>query len=157
MDALKELASNGLWSLLTVVLIIGLVAYLIKKGVISFNGHGLSVGTAASEAKVRNMQQLFAHSLFESTLTDLPKECEYYRSRFIISKCLDEVERMIRENHITSDNVYIETEYTIIYSIVRKYSELDYFRTPEFEDYLHQLVEKLVKQLERIRKTYGES
>lgn len=148
--------SSGIPVLVTVLLILVGVFFAVKYGFISFQGKGLRVGTADSESKIRNMQQLFAHSLFESTLADLPKECEYYRSRFIISQCLDEVERMIRENHITSDDTYIETEYTILYSIVKKYSELEYFRTPQFEEYLHKLVEKLVKQLERIRKTYGE-
>ena len=101
------------------------------------------------------MQQLYAKSLFEGTVADLPKDCEYYHKRFVISQCLDEVERMIRENHITDDDIYIETEYQIIYSIILKHTTIDYFREDEFKTYLHDLIEKLVKQLVKIRKQYS--
>lgn len=155
MEALKTLANNGIWSLLTVVFIFLILCLLVKKGILNFKGHGLTLGTADSEAKIRNMQQLYAKSLFEGTVADLPKECEYYHKRFVISQCLDEVERMIRENHITDDDIYIETEYQIIYSIILKHTVIDYFREDEFKTYLHNLIEKLVKQLVKIRKQYS--
>lgn len=138
-----------------VVGLIGLLFYMVRNGILSFKGHGVSLGTADSEAKIRNMQQLYAKALFEGTISDLPKECEYYHKRFVISQCLDEVERMIRENHITDDDTYVETEYQIIYAIVLKYTTIDYFRKQEFKDYLYDLVSKLVKQLAKIRKQYS--
>lgn len=137
-----------------VVGLFGLLFYMVRKGILSFKGHGVSLGTADSEAKIRNMQQLYAKALFEGTISDLPKECEYYHKRFVISQCLDEVERMIRENHITDDDTYVETEYQIIYAIVLKYTTIEYFRKQEFKDYLYDLVSKLVKQLSKIRKQY---
>ena len=155
MEALKVLAGNGIWSLLTVVFVFLVLCLLVKKGILSFKGHGVTLGTADSESKIRNMQQLFSKSLFEGTVADLPKDCEYYHKRFVISQCLDEVERMIRENHITDDDTYIETEYQIIYSIVLKYTVIDYFREDEFKTYLHNLIEKLIKQLVKIRKQYS--
>lgn len=155
MEALSLLAGNGVWSLLTVVFIFIVLCIMIKKGILSFKGHGVSLGTADSEAKIRNMQQLYAKSLFEGTENDMPKDCETYHRKFVISQCLDEVERMIRENHITDDDTYIETEYQIIYSIVLKYTSIDYFRQEVFKKYLHDLVEKLIKQLVKIRKQYG--
>lgn len=138
-----------------VVGLFGLLFYMVRKGILSFKGHGVSLGTADSEAKIRNMQQLYAKALFEGTISDLPEECEYYHKRFVISQCLDEVERMIRENHITDDDTYVETEYQIIYAMVLKYTTIDYFRKQEFKDYLYDLVSKLVKQLSKIRKQYS--
>ena len=155
MEALKTLANNGIWSLLTVVFLFIVVCMMVKKGILSFKGHGVTLGTADSESKIRNMQQLYAKTLLEGTVADLPKECEYYHKCFVISQCLDEVERMIRENHITDDDTYIETEYQIIYSIVLKYTSIDYFREDEFKTYLRALIEKLVKQLVKIRKQYS--
>ena len=155
MEALAALASNGWMSLVTVLVIFGIICLMIKKGILSYNNHGLAVGTADSEAKIRNMQQLYAKALFEGTVSDLPKECEYYHKRFVISQCLDEVERMIRENHITDDDTYIETEYQIIYAIVLKYTTIEHFRKQEFKDYLKNLVSKLVVQLVKIRKQYS--
>lgn len=145
------------WFALTVLLVlIGLITYGVRKGVVSFNGHGLKVGqdAAAIESKIRNMQQVYAKALLGSTVADLPAECEKYHKLYVISECLDEVERMIRENHITSDETYIDTEYQIIYNIVLKETSIDFFRSQEFKDYLYDLITKLVKQLEKIRKTY---
>lgn len=156
MDFISSFAGkDGLPVLITVVAIILILMFAVKKGWVSFKGHGVSIGTADSEAKIRNMQQLYAKSLFEGTITCLPEECEYYHKRFVISQCLDEVERMIRENHITDDDTYVETEYQIIYAIVLKYTVLDYFRKQEFKDYLYDLIAKLIKQLVKIRKQYS--
>lgn len=156
MEALTALASNGWPSLATVIIIVILLLYAIKKGIISFNGKGLKVGKADSETKIRNMQQVYARSLFESTITAMPENCDYYHSRFVISQCLDEVERMIRENHITSDDCYIDTEFQIMYNIVILNTTMDYFRSEEFKEYLRSMICTLVKQLESIRKTYSE-
>lgn len=156
MEFLNSLAQNGVWSLATVILIFVIIVFLVKIGLISFNGHGLKVGqdAAAIESKVRNMQQVYAKALLSSTIADLPPECERYHKLFVIAECMDEVERMIRENHITSDETYIDTEYQIIYNIVLKETTIDYFRSAEFKEYLYNLITKLVKQLEKIRKTY---
>ena len=151
MEALTALAGNGIWSLLTVVFVFIVLSIMVKKGILSFKGHGVSLGTADSEAKIRNMQQLYAKALFEGTEGDMPKDCEMYHRKFVISQCLDEVERMIRENHITEDDTYIETEYQIIYSIVLKYTTIAYFKQDTFKEYLHNLVKQLVK----IRKQYS--
>lgn len=154
-DAITVLAKTPA-AIALVVGLVGLLFYMVKKGLFSFKGHGVSLGTADSEAKIRNMQQLYAKALFEGTVSCLPKECEYYHKRFVISQCLDEVERMIRENHITDDNTYVETEYQIIYAIVLKHTTIDYFREDEFKSYLRDLVENLVKQLVKIRKQYSQ-
>ena len=60
MEALKELANNGIWSLLTVVFVFIVLCIMVKKGILTFKGHGITLGTADSEAKIRNMQQLYA-------------------------------------------------------------------------------------------------
>lgn len=138
-----------------VVGLFGLLFYMVKKGMLSFKGKGVTVGGAESESKIRNMQQIYAKSLFESTIPDLPKDCDYYRIRYVISMCLDEVERMIRENHISYDDCYIETEFQILYNIVLMNTTMDYFRNDDFKKYLNDLITKLVKQLESIRKTYS--
>lgn len=154
-SAISTLGTN-IPALVFAGLFILLLIYAVKKGVISFKGHGLQVGnTADNEAKIRNMQLVYAKSLFESTANDMPQTCEFYHKMYVISQCLDEVERMIRENHISSDETYIETEFQIIYNIVLKYTTIDYFRADGFQVYLRNLITKLVRQLESIRKQYS--
>lgn len=66
MEALAALAGNGIWSLVAVIAIIVIFLIAIKKGILSFQGHGLSVGAAESEAKIRSMQQLYDKTLEEA-------------------------------------------------------------------------------------------
>lgn len=156
MEALNSLAQNGLWSLGTVVVIIIILVICVKRGLIGGNIKGIKIGNnAEAEIKIRSMQDLYSKSLLESTVSFLPETCEYYHKRFVIAECLDEVQRMIRENHITDDSVYIETEYSIVYNIVLKYTKDKYFKSEEFRAYLHGLMERLIKQLVKIRKQYS--
>ena len=48
-----------------------------------------------------------------------------------------------------------KNEFQVIYDIVILNTSTDYFRSDEFKKYLRDLIIKLVKQLESIRKTYG--
>ena len=155
MEWLSSFAAMDVFTMVILILAIVVLFVVIKKGLLSFSGHGLSIGVAEKEAKIRTMQQVYAKSLFESTIHSLPKECEYYHSRFVISQVLDEVERMIQQNHITTDEAYISTEQMIIYNTVLKYTELDYFRNDKFKDYLFDIVEECIKQLVKIRKQYS--
>ena len=155
MEWLASFSSVNVFTMVVVIAIIAFLFIVLRKGWFSFNGHGVSIGLAEKEAKIRTMQQVFAKSLFESTIHSLPTECEYYHSRFVISQVLDEVERMIQQNHITTDDAYVSTEQMIIYNIVLKYTTIDYFRSNEFKDYIFKLVEDCVKQLVRIRKQYS--
>lgn len=155
MEWLSAFSSVNVFTMVVVIAIIAFLFIVIRKGWFNFSGHGLSIGLAEKEAKIRTMQQVFAKSLFESTIHSLPTDCEYYHSRFVISQVLDEVERMIQQNHITTDDAYISTEQMIIYNIVLKYMTIDYFRKPEFKEYLYKLVEDCIKQLVKIRKQYS--
>ncbi len=156
MEALAALAGNGIWSLIAVIAIIVIFLIAIKKGLIGGSIKSVKIGNnAESEIKIRSMQDLYAKSLLESTISFLPETCEYFHKRFVIAECLDEAQRMIRENHITDDSVYIETEYSIIYNIVLKYTKDKYFQSEEFRAYLHGIVEKLIRQLVKIRKQYS--
>lgn len=155
MEWLASFSSVNVFTMVVVIAVIVFLFIVIRKGWLNFSGHGLNIGVAEKEAKIRTMQQVFAKSLFESTIHSLPTDCEYYHSRFVISQVLDEVERMIQQNHITTDDAYISTEQMIIYNIVLKYTTISYFRTQEFKDYINKLVEDCIKQLVKIRKQYS--
>ena len=140
--------------LLAFILIIG-----IKKGIISFNGHGLSVGIRENEAKIRRQQTEYLNMIADGTIRDLPKKFQegnsYYRSKYVISKFKDIFETAIMYNHITDDEEYISLKQEIAYSMIMKVTDDDYFRTPEFQKYLNELVEKIIKRFVKIRKTYN--
>ena len=95
----------------------------------------------------------------DGTIRDLPKKFQegnsYYRSKYVISKFKDIFETAIMYNHITDDEEYISLKQEIAYSMIMKVTDDDYFRTPEFQKYLNELVEKIIKRFVKIRKTYN--
>lgn len=159
MDALKELASNGLWSLLAVVLIIGLVAYLIKKGTISFNGKGLKVGIQDNERTTLRHQMQYMNTVLDGTIKDIPARLReglhYYRAKYIIGKVKDVFEEAIIYNHIENDEEYVSMKQEIVYNTILKLTDDDYFKKPEFRKYTDDLTKNLIKRFVSIREKYN--
>lgn len=152
-------SANANQIIVMVLLLAFILAIGIKKGIISFNGHGLSVGIRENEAKIRRQQTEYLNMIADGTIRDLPKKFQegnsYYRSKYVIGKFKDIFETAIMYNHITDDEEYISLKQEIAYSMIMKVTEDDYFRTPEFHKYLNELVEKIIKRFVKIRKTYN--
>lgn len=152
-------SANANQIIVLILLLALILAIGIKKGIISFNGHGLSVGIRENEAKIRRQQTEYLNMIADGTIRDLPKKFQegnsYYRSKYVISKFKDIFETAIMYNHITDDEEYISLKQEIAYSMIMKVTDDDYFRTPEFRKYLNELVEKIIKRFVKIRKTYN--
>lgn len=161
MDQVSNLinGTNGLFVLgfLLILLIVGTV--LIKKGILSFSGHGLSIGGDEQERKIMRQQSEYLTMIADGTIRDLPKHLvegpSYYRSKYTISKFKDIFESAIMYNHITDDEEYIQLKQEIAYSMILKVTEDDFFKTSEFKNYLNKLVEKIIKRFVKIRKAYS--
>jgi len=161
-DAITKLVNgpNGTILILFIILVIINVIQGIRKGYISFMGHGLNINAAENEAKIRRQQSEYLNMIADGTIRDLPKNFQegnsYYRSKYVISKFKDIFEMAIMYNHITDDEEYITLKQETAYSMIMKVTEDDYFRSPEFKKYLDDLVEKIIKRFVKIRKAYSE-
>ena len=148
-------AISGNWAVVVIVLLVLIsVIISVKKGWISFQGKGLSVGIQDKERDIIRSQIQYINTRLDGTIRDLPQSLiegpKYYRTKYIISKVKDVFEESIIYNHI-KDGIYITLKQEIIYNTILDLTEDEYFKKPEFKEYLYKLVEDLYKRLLDIR------
>lgn len=164
-ESLAKILTSG-----NAVPIIGIIAFIIvliiigiKKGIISFSGHGLSINDREQErekeAKIRRQQSEYLNMIADSTINDLPKHLtegnSYYRCKYVISKFKDLFEQAIMYNHISDDDEYVQLKQELAYFTIMKVTEDQFFKTDSFKKYLDELVAKIIKRFVKIRKTYS--
>ena len=150
------------WFALTVLLVlIGLITYGIRKGVISFNGKGLKVGIQDKERTIIRYQMQYINAVLDGTIKDIPPRLNeglhHYRTKYIIGKVKDLFEEAIIYNHISGTEDYISIKQELAYNLVIKLTDDDFFKKPAFKDYMYKLVKDIILKLVTIREneTYG--
>ena len=144
------------WFALTVLLVlIGLITYGVRKGVVSFNGKGLKVGIQDKERTIIRYQMQFVNAKLDGTVKDIPvrlnEGLHHYRAKYIIGKVKDLFEEMIIYNHISNTEDYISIKQELAYNLVIKLTDDEFFRKPEFKDYMDKLVRDIILKLVTIR------
>lgn len=137
--------------------IVGLLFYMVRKGMLSFKGKGVTVGL--SEQGTRNLIQSqfeFAEAKCESMILRLPKDLDKWRTRYIVGKVEDVVQRSIIFNNIRDSEEYIKGKQELIYNVILKYVEKEYFLTEEFKAMVFKFVNDLYKDLYRMKRIYKE-
>jgi len=146
---------NNKYILLLIVGIIAVVIYLIKKGYLKMNTHGVQIGL--SEQQTRDLIQAqfdYANAKCESIESSLPKSLEKYKVRFIIGKVEDVIQKAIIFNNLTDNESYIKAKQELCYCTWMKYVEDDYFKTPDFHAWMNKFVNDLFSDLYRMKKLY---
>lgn len=163
MDAIATIltSSNSIIVLSFLVVIIVLLAYLAKKGIVSFNGHGVKLGDSISSAsRIKQLQWDILQAETEIALRKLPKEYleepKKWRTHYVVGKYRDVLQQAILMNNIVPDQEYIESKQVLAYSAILKATVDDYFKTEEFKEYAYKLTENIIKQFCKIKHKYEE-
>lgn len=148
-------AISGNWVLLIIIALVlaaGIIA--VKKGWISFQGKGFYVGIQDKEREIIRTQIQYINTRLDGTIRDLPAHLteglHYYRTKYVISKVKDLYEEAIIYNHI-KEGSYVSLKQEIIYNTILDLTVDDFFKKPEFKEYLYKLVEETFKRLIEIR------
>lgn len=101
-----------------------LLAYLVKKGIFSFKGKGLTVGISnEEELSIVRKQIEFCSADTNNMLRDIMKtadntEINIYKAKYTIERVFDEMIKIVVLNHISTDSTYIMLKQELIWSIV---------------------------------------
>lgn len=156
MEALNSLASNGLWSLGTIVVIIIILVICVKRGLISFNGHGLKVGgEEATRALIRNQWE-FACSACESQFFKIRRYCKSdEHCKYLVAKVTDIFQQMSVYNHISLDEDYIKAKQGLVLQCIRKRAEDTHFWSSDFEDCCNKFVRETIETMYGMKKLHN--
>lgn len=120
------LTSDNFWkAVVGIGALIILFAILVKKGLISFKGHGLKVGHSDEEERTIIRTQIqWCEADCKDMLRELTKtlpECagmNEYKAKYTIEKVLDYLVQIVIFNHITLEPQYIKLKQDLIWSVV---------------------------------------
>ena len=162
MDALfTYLSSENFWkSVIGIGALIILFAVLAKKGLISFKGHGLNVGTSNEEelAIVRTQIQWCeadCNNMLRELTKNLPEgtSMNEYKAKYTIEKVLDELVKIVIFNHITLEPTYIKLKQDLIWSVVSNINPEPLWNN--LEDIVKARVEVAIRTLYETRQYYN--
>ena len=126
-DSLKDKCdSDTFGSMMTsICALIILLAYLVKKGIFSFRGKGLTVGISnEEELSIVRKQIEFCSADTNNMLRDIMKvvpentEINIYKAKYTIERVFDEMVKIVALNNISTDSTYIMLKQELIWSIV---------------------------------------
>lgn len=157
-----EFLSNLAHNPITFVVIGFVLVYVfryIKKGVISYSGHGLNISSQDAERQILLRQWKHARLALEASVRKLPEEIQKQLKKETIDLVIERVNNTFQEiillNHIDpKDETYVSLKQDELLNIVINNTTNDYFTSSEFRDFFYDFVKDELTSLWLIRKTF---
>ena len=159
-QAIQEvLTSDNFWkSVIGIGALIILFAVLVKKQLISFKGHGLSVGTAESERAIVRQQIEYVRTqaeIMSNQLINTFGDADEWRIRYICELIEDVWIDAISFNHLTRDSFYVENKFDKVWSIILRETVTEQFRNDKFKERIMNVCKEVVDKLVSIKEYYS--
>lgn len=158
---LKADTTNLLTVVLFIILIGVVVCLFVKSGIIKYNGDKLQVGYSDNERRIIRLQIEYSKSeldiFFENLIKENSNDSDFLEWRCRLSKELifDIVVEAIALNHITEDEFYVKGKLIRVWSELSKLNLSSKFNTEEFKGICYKEIEKIIRNLVKIREYYS--
>lgn len=157
-EAIQGILTSGnfLKSVVGIGMLVALLAFLAKKGIISFKGKGLSIGNGDLERSILRQQIEYTKSIIDTFVekvgyTEENVYCARYVSELVLDLCIE----MIVYNHIDAESdFYWRNKAEKAWSIIVKYAASDRYKTDAFKVSVFEEMKKLITHLVEIRIYY---
>ena len=132
---------------------------LVKKGIISFKGKGLTVGNNderdIERTIIRSQIQYVksAVSDFYDDIPDFPNRDEW-RLKYICEKIISVFTNIISFNHISREKIYRELKQSEIWAVIINNTTADIMTSDEFKDTVYAKTAEMLDKLIEIREYY---
>ena len=132
---------------------------LVKKGIISFKGKGLTVGNNderdIERTIIRSQIQYVksAVSDFYDDIPDFPNRDEW-RLKYICERIISVFTDIISFNHISKEKIYTEMKQASIWAVIINNTAADIMTSDEFKDIVYKKTEEILDKLISIREYY---
>lgn len=155
-EAISKLGTTPLTLLFAAGLIICIIV-MIKKGIISFKGKGLTVGNNETERTIIRNQIMFVNTEISDFYSKIPffDGRDEWRLKFIMEKCLDVFVDAISLNHITLEPMYIELKCRAVWDEVLQNSDNPTILSDDFKKTIYDETKKIIEKLISIREYYN--
>lgn len=154
----EVLISNNFWkSVIGIGALVILFAVLVRKGLISFKGHGLNVGNSDAERTIIRNQIMFVKTEISDFYNKIPgfEGRDEWRLRYIMEKCLDVIVDAISLNHLTLEPVYIDLKCRAVWDEILQNSDDPHILTDDFKKVVYDETKHIIEKLIEIREYYN--
>lgn len=158
-EAISKLGTTPLTLLFAAGLIICVIV-MVKKGIISFKGKGLTVGNSNDERDIertiiRSQIQYVksAVSDFYDDIPDFPNRDEW-RLKYICEKIISVFTDFISFNHISREKIYVQMKQAAIWAVIINNTTASIMTSDEFKDKVYTYVADILDKLIEIREYY---
>ena len=133
---------------------------LVKKGIISFKGKGLTVGNSNDERDIertiiRSQIQYVksAVSDFYDDIPDFPNRDEW-RLKYICERIVSVFTDFISFNHISKEKIYVQMKQASIWEVIINNTAASIMTSDEFKDVVYAKTAEILDKLIEIREYY---
>ena len=158
-EAISKLGTTPLTLLFAAGLIICIII-MIKKGIISFKGKGLTVGNGNDERDIertiiRSQIQYVksAVSDFYDDIPDFPNRDEW-RLKYICERIVSVFTDFISFNHINKEKIYVQMKQASIWAVIINNTASDIMTSDEFKNVVYAKTAEILDKLIEIREYY---
>lgn len=153
------ISNNGILIALLFLILIVLIIFCSRFGLIKIKTDKLTIGRESSELErtiMRNQIEYVEMSIkaFEQRMPK-PEGYNVYRGKYITERAFDEIVKWIAFNHIRTDDHYIQIKQASIWNLVQSLTEKNEFQDDSFKESVDKFVVELIKNLVAIRKEYS--
>lgn len=133
------------------------IIVLVKKGIISFKGKGLTVGNNETERTIIRNQIMFCKTEISDFYNKIPNfdGRNNWRLMYIMEKCLDVFIDAISLNHITLEPVYVELKCRSVWNEVLQNADNPNILTDDFKKVIFEETRRIIEKLIEIRDYYN--
>jgi hypothetical protein len=126
---------------------------LVKKGIISFKGKGLTVGNDEVERTIIRNQIQYAQTAVGDFYHNIPywNGRDEYRLRYIMELIIDCFVECAIFNHITNEKIYTELKQRKVWQCVIDHAENPNILTDDFKKKVYEETENILKKFIDIR------
>lgn len=160
-DAIKEIltSANASMVMASLLILVVIISVLSRKGILSINTKGLTLGADVQERDIIRQQIEWSHTyiagLYSSIQPLTDNRYQGYFTKFILENVYAEVVNWISFNHIKLDSDYVSVKQAVVKYMVYSYDVDPVFRSQKFEKQIDAWVEELIKKLVLIRECYN--
>lgn len=151
---------NFLKSVVGIGMLVALLAFLAKKGIVSFKWKGLKVGHSDEEERTIIRTQIqWCEADCKDMLRELTKsipECtgmNEYKAKYTIERVLDCLVQIVIFNHVTLEPTYVKMKQDLIWSVVSEVNPESMW--DKLEPLVRDRVAVAIKNLYEIRTYYS--
>ena len=147
MEALSALAGNGIWSLGTILVVIIILLFAVKKGWIGGNIKGVRIGQSEEETRalIRNQWE-YACSACDAQFYKIRRYCKSdEHCKYLVAKVTDIFQQIAVYNHVSMDDSYIKAKQGLVLQAIRKRADDSHFWSSDFEECCNKFVKETIR------------